>query len=1846
MDPWSATSHNSDLLRLVAHGGGDALVCTVFRYDACTDILNVAEQKLSLSSFLEGCLTLDLEIGADGRVRDIGAVRGGEKLLIRNAARSTDALQQLDKFNRGASFIVGHNLVAHDRPFIEAHLPGAEILDLPIVDTLYLSPLARPQRPYHPLVKDYKLVGGERSDPVSDCELALELLTDCWAILERREREQPGLVSIYRTCFHDSDAPSGTSSLKLNGTGQFLEALGACMLPLDRALRGFAHFAHEKACPTAMARELPPLLADPMTRPAVAYSLAWLTVAGTESVLPRWVYRNFPAAPKFLQTIRGTNCNDPECVYCSTQHNARKKLTQYFGYPGFRPTPATTDGESLQERIVSSGLASRPLLGILPTGGGKSLCFQLPAIMHSEQTGALNVVISPLQALMKDQVENLNTKTGGASLAAALNGLLTMPERHDVLEGVRMGRFALLYVSPEQLRNRSFQKAIRQREIAAWVFDEAHCISKWGHDFRPDYLYAARFIRELAEREGVEAPPVACFTATAKLDVREEIVAHFREELGQELEVLAADRIDRTNLHYTVEEVTPAQKAIRIGELLEEHIGRASGEAAAAEAVPATGAESVPATGFPSERTAGAAIVYASRRKQTERLAAALRGQGWKADHFHAGLDPPHKKRIQDAFISGKVPVIVATNAFGMGIDKENVRLVVHADVPGSLENYLQEAGRAGRDGKPAHCVLLFAKGDLETQFDLASQSRLTQRDISQILSAIRRARRRDTNEVVLSPGELLRVPDTEVSFGERGHSASTKVKTAISWLERARFLWRNENRTHVFQGVPAVRDLDAAKKKMDRLDLPDHVRRRWLEVMSELQTADLREGIDADDLAHLPSFRALKSRVGEEAADRDRTATREILRTLDEMTRAGLLTSGIYFSAWVRHKIKGRSLDRLTDIVAAERAVVEVLRAEEPDASPGYEVSLSVARLQERLRSEQAKIARETLLKLLAGWARKGIDCDSPIHLRSGGRQNLLVRFHVDWPEFQEQLELRAETGQTLLHVLLGHAEREGLTGERLVRFSLEELRRALEERSALGREIKDAFNAIEKTLLFLDEHDVIKLEKGLAIFRQAMTIEVLDKAKGRRYSGGDYRPLEEHYGQRVCQIHAMGRYVDEAYKSLDGGRRYVQDYFSLESPEFARHYFGDDPEVLERATSRESFAAIVESLRNPAQEQIVTAPKDRNMLVLAGPGSGKTRVVIHRCAYLLRVERIRPENILVICFNRSAMHELRVRLRGLVGDLARQVAVHTYHALALRLTERSMADRAEAAGEERIDFDSIIDEANRRLRGEEAVVGVEPDELRDRLLSGFEYVLVDEYQDIDARQYELIAHIARRSEEGQEADRRAAILAVGDDDQSIYEWREASVRFLRRFEDEFSAQRHYLVENYRSTRRIVEASNALIRHNADRLKVDRPIRVNVGRSEDPAGGEWESLDPFVRGRVSLIEVEDGDAQARSVVAELERLRGLDPTPDWQQFAILGRTHDELVAVRALLEPAGVPIRRALPDGLPPLRRIREFARLLCKLKDAGASDVPIPQLREELEQVCGARSFWTAMADRMLAGLEEELGAASCGAVDVLEALHRGLADHYRSHIVGDGVLVSTVHAAKGLEFGHVLVLGGGWNHRPGESVATSQGDRSSVSPGSVATAGDDGSVAMAGDYGSDEERRLYYVAMTRARKTLTLIDRQDDPLPYAREVAGTHVRLRRVDVVRDAPRQSADIAYTMLGMRDLYLDFAGRKRKDHRIHRSLKHLKTGDAVQLQSFGNGSVLVLDSRRTVVARLANSAADGWAQSRLQQVDEVRVVGIVLRTRDDCAPEFQDGIVVPDWELPLLEVRHRRVAHG
>ncbi|MCQ3802743.1 MAG: RecQ family ATP-dependent DNA helicase [Acidimicrobiia bacterium] len=1744
---------------------------------------------------------MDLEV-VNGEIAEIGALWGNQELET-PVSSSREAVRLLDEFGEGAGFVVGHNVVAHDRRFMEEHLPGSRLLDLPVVDTLYLAPLAKPQQPYHSLVKDYKLIGAEPNDPVADCRIALRLLEDCWELLEEKDRQRERLLWVYRSCFDDSDGPGGTSPLRLQGTGLLLEELGAKKISHHRVVKGFQHFAGERACREAIRFELPDLIEKPETRPAVAYSLAWLTVAGTESVLPRWVHRQFPAASEFVRKIRSVPCRRPECGYCSKHHDPEQKLRHYFGFDEFRATPTTTDGESLQERIVRDGIASQSVLAIMPTGGGKSVGFQLPAIVHNEQRGALTVVISPLQALMKDQVENLNKRTQTPTLAATLNGLQTMIERRDVLEGIRLGRFALLYVSPEQLRSSSFASAIRHREIVAWVFDEAHCISKWGHDFRPDYLYAARFIKEFSDNEGVCVAPIRCFTATAKLDVRLEIRSHFREVLGKDLRELATDQIDRENLHFRVEEIPNSRKVRRIDQLLREGIAE-----------------------DPETPASGAAIIYARSRHRTEHFADMLQLAGWNAEHFHGGLDPPDKKRVQDAFIGGELPIIVATNAFGMGIDKSNVRLVVHADVPASIESYLQEAGRAGRDGQSADCVLLFAKGDLERQFDLVARGRLTKRDIAQILRAIRAARHRDTEEIIVSPGDLIRTPDTDFSFDEQSRYVGTLVRTAISWLERARFVLRNENRTRLYQGVPAVPDLEESLGKLETLHLSFSKKKRWEQVLRRLHLADLREGIEVDEIACFPSFQTqfkyLNHRHRNNPARANRAFTREIFRTLHEMTRAGVLESGIYFSAWIHHKRGHTSPNRLKQIAEAQEILVKRLREQSPNAGPEDEVEVSIPQLQEQLRAGDLTMVTDGVLALLKGWTRRVVGRQVPVTLQSRGRRRLGMRLEVSWDELGEQLRLRNEVGRVVLAVLGNTADQHNLVGQRLVRFSLEELHRAVEERLGLSLDLGDVLVAIEKALLFLDENHVIRLEKGLSVFRQAMTLRMHEEAKGKKYSDEDYRPLRDHYQQKMIQIHAIGRYAEDSQTSLGGqARRYVGDYFRLSGLAFNRRYFSGEIEALRRPTSKENYEEIVESLGNEAQQRIITAPKDRNLLVLAGPGSGKTRVVVHRAAYLLMVERIRPERLLVICFNRSAMHELRVRLRELVGDSARRVAVHTYHSLALRLTERSLAERVRAADDDRIDFDEIVREANRRLAGKEEIIGAGPDELRDRLLAGFEYVLVDEYQDIDADQYQMITQIARRAGQEADEDRRATILAVGDDDQNIYAWRRANVRYLRQFESDFGAERHYLVENYRSTRHIIETTNHLIRHNRDRMKVDHPIRINEARQFHPSGGVWQRLDSLTRGRVSRIDV-DRISVAEATLAEIERLRklGEDPrrkqhsVPDWSQFAVLAWSHGDLAPVRALIERKGVPVRRAIPEGLPRLSRIREFRHLLDDLQSNERRDVHIPNMRGDLAATCrvdASGSLWMAMADRMLKGLEEEAGDEPVPAAEVVDAIYQGLADHHRSHIIGEGVLVSTIHAAKGLEFDHVLVLGG---LRKGRNTSTPS---------------------------TEEVRRLYYVAMTRARHTLALIDSRDSPNLYFAEIRKSTLN-RKAAVAKSQPSGFVDLRYEVLGMKDLYIDFAGRKQADHRIHRSLRRLQAGDPVTLQKVPNGRVQVLDKHKTPVASLSKAAAKRWSQSRLTQVD-ASVLGMVCRTQNDSGePKYRSLLKVESWEVPILEIRERQ----
>ena len=257
----------------------------------------------------------------------------------RSARNVRQAIRRVQLLGRNASFVVGHNIVDHDLPIIRRHSPDARLLSLPAVDTLFLSPLASPQRPYHHLVKEYKDVRAEQGDPLADSKLCQDLLVDCWRLLTDAEAARPGLLDVYRSCFE-------------GGTGQFLEALGGERLSAQKLVDRVVALADGRACPALLREALPSLVSDPSLRPAVAFALAWLTVAGTESVLPHWVHHKYRDAGALIKKVRGSRCAEPRCRYCAEYHNVRRSLKRFFGFDGFRRSPTTATGLPLQERIT------------------------------------------------------------------------------------------------------------------------------------------------------------------------------------------------------------------------------------------------------------------------------------------------------------------------------------------------------------------------------------------------------------------------------------------------------------------------------------------------------------------------------------------------------------------------------------------------------------------------------------------------------------------------------------------------------------------------------------------------------------------------------------------------------------------------------------------------------------------------------------------------------------------------------------------------------------------------------------------------------------------------------------------------------------------------------------------------------------------------------------------------------------------------------------------------------------------------------------------------------------------------------------------------------------------------------------------------------------------------------------------------------------------------------------------------------------------------------------------------------------------------------------------------------
>ena len=1704
-----------------------------------------AKANQSLSRLVEHCFSIDLEVGRkDNRIHEFAAVRGdtGES-FSHHRGNLNQSLLQLDAFSGQLQWLLGHNLIAFDIPFLRQAKPDLRCLNFPPIDTLRLNPLAFPLNPYHHLVKHYQngqLMRARINDPELDARLTLELFqTQLKSFVEQNDSKADLLQAWHWLTTRE---PLST------GFDAVFSAVRGAHCPTDeRARHVIGVLLMKEGCSSATQSIL-----DEIQRHGwgLAYAMAWLSVAGGNSVMPPWVCHQFPQASELIARLRDQKCMDPECAWCVARHNPHSELKKWFPHiSDFRPEPKDDSGRPMQLAIIEAVMAGDHVLGVLPTGTGKSICYQLPALSRYDKTGALTLVISPLVALMADQVSGL--EKAGIVSCAAINGLLSMPERADVLDRVRLGDIGILLISPEQLRNRSVRRVLDQRSIGMWVLDEAHCISKWGHDFRPDYRYVGKYIRQKAGKD--MPPPVLCLTATAKPDVIKEMMLYFRKTVGIEM-ILFNGGASRRNLVFDVIPTKPETKFSHVWQILE--------------------------TELPLPQSGGA-IVYCSTRAATEELADFLKTKGMRANYFHSNLSPEFKKNVQDSFIRGELRVIVATNAFGMGIDKPDVRLVIHADIPGSLENYLQEAGRAGRDRENARCVLLYTQEDVERQFMMSARSRLTFPEIRSILKTLRKISHKAnlSGKIVATTGEILR-EDTDDVFVRDKATDDTRVKTAVSWLEEATLLRREENDTLVFPSSLKVNTLAQAEEKLSRKQLPEQYKKHLLEIVNEIILTDPEEGISTDEIMGLTGL-----------------SSDGVRKALNDLEQLGLATNDTALTAFVHVGVERSSLKRLKEASELESDLIKVMQQYAPDLSKGdssmLRLSVAAQKLKEmgHLSALPDKLGR--LVRGLINDGRSDEGGNGSVRVRRIDPDTMEVFLQRDWVNLIKTAELRRTAADVLLKHFLSLVPAGTRGVDLLTETTLGKLMADLRRDIFLG-EIRDFSRLLDYALLWLHEQDIIRLNKGLAIFRSAMTIQL--EPEKRNFGKEDYAALQMHYNEQVLQIHIMAEYVQRGLAVIGDAIRLSMDYFSLSRDEFIDRWLPDRQQDLERQTTPQSWQTIVESLNNPVQQRIVADEREQtNVLVLAGPGSGKTRVLVHRIAWLIRVKRENSRSILALAYNRHAATEIRIRLKSLIGDDAKGVVIMTCHALAMRLAGFSFTERLKHDASVNAEiFRDILQQAVSLLNGT-GLLPEEADEQRERLLAGFRWILVDEYQDIGLDQYELIAALAGRSLKEKES--KLSLFAVGDDDQNIYAFSGASVEFIRRFEHDYSAKGFYLTDNYRSTAHIIEFANLVIAPARERMKVNHPIQIDRTRRKEPLGGVFQWLDPVTQGRVAILPVgSDMISQAYHVMEEMERRASLDPEWSWDECAVIAREWKWLEPVRAYCEWRNIPVQIAREEGFS-IWRLHETQALVKWIQESAFKLIRAEIIQAFLQEK--PATHWWLLLGEALEQFSLETDQAELPVDYFIEWLVEWGREIRRRQT---GLLLLTAHRSKGLEFKHVAVLDGAW-------VKQNQAEN------------------------GDEARRLYYVAATRASQTL-LVAKLDGQHPFLDTLPKTPAMIRLAyPTSPDQLPYELKSRYQTLSLSDIDIGYAGRYPADHPIHGVLESLAPGDPLQLVNQG-GKWLLQAQNGMTVGRLAAA----WMPPRDNCPLKARVIAVLVRCRADASEQFQDFIRAETWRFVVPEL--------
>ena len=1447
-----------------------------------------------MSSVAKRIAFFDIEVGDDNKIHDTGAVIGEQAVF------HSSSVTGLIGYLREADYICGHNIIRHDIPYIEQSVRAK--LQMPVIDTLVLSPLVFPLQAHHALLKDDKLLTDELNNPVNDSEKARKLFYD-------EVNAFNSLPSSLKQVFY----------MLLNAKEEFhafFDYLGY-RLPLfhpscPNLIRGIFT---GKLCTNADLNDL--IREHPVE---LAYILAFLHADEPQSVIPGWLTYNYPQITGVLHQLRGTPCAEV-CPYCKQAFSTQRALKQYFNYDEFR----RFGGEPLQENTVQAAVDGKSLLAIFPTGGGKSLTFQLPALMAAEMERGLTVVITPLQSLMKDQVDNLEKR--GITSAVTINGMLNPIERSTALSRVRDGSAHLLYISPEQLRTRRTERMLASRNVVRFVIDEAHCFSAWGQDFRVDYQYIGKFIRKLQEKKGPGTRiPVSCFTATAKQKVISDIRDYFRHELGLDLELYATSAT-RENLHYSVIHCdSDEQKYTVLRNLI-------------------------------SEKSC-ATIVYVSRTKRTVELAKHLSRDGYPALPYHGKMDPNTKIANQEAFISGKVNIIVATSAFGMGVDKDNVELVIHYDISSSLEDYVQEAGRAGRDPRlEADCYVLYNDDDLNKHFILLNQQKLSISEIQQVWKAVKDLSKHGTT-LYCSSYEIAQ--QAGWNDGQDSTLVDTRVKTALQALENAGYIRRGQNLSNIYAtGVishsvrEAVEIIDTAENASEKER--ENAKRIISSIISESYQARAKTRAEFTQVDYLADILGLPK----EDVIHGVNLLREwkILDDYQDMTGR--------FSSTDSEKKSTRVLDQFA---ALERHLFAQLGEDSTD--------LRLKQLNES--AQEAGIARVTvksIRKLLNFLAIKHyIEKTEYMHT-----DNVKVHPLSSLKDLRVRSEARIDIAYfalDYLYQLAGSVETDE-RGDKSVEFSLVKLFNDYKATPRLlsGVEHIDILD-IEEALYYLTKIGALQIEGGFLVLYNRLEINRVVTDNRIKYKVEDYKLLDSYYQQRIQQIHIVGEYANMMLKNQAAAQQYVSDYFLMDYKAFIDKYFkGSRKSEITRNLTPEKYEELFGTL-SETQKKIISDKNSQYIVVAAGPGSGKTRVLVHKLAALLLMEDVKHDQLLMLTFSRAAATEFKKRLIELVGNAANFVDIKTFHSYCFDLLGKvGKLDN----------LDHIIEDATKMIIDGE----VEQSKIAKSVL------VIDEAQDMSARDFALVQAIIAKNDD-------MRVIAVGDDDQNIFEFAGADPKYMKALVQEYHATHYEMVENYRSKKTVVNFANEFAETIRDRMKSSPGIAVQEG-----TGSIW-------------ITHHQGSNFVQALAMDVARFHR-DETA-----CILTQTNEEAIQLLGLLSKQG--IHAKLIQSLGKTFRLSDLAeiRFFLTLIDQHSTSAIIPEgvwieAKEKFNQMF-AKSSCLDNCNRMIADFETVYPQRFRS--DLEEFIRESQYEDFYEQEQGT-LYISTIHKAKGREFDHIFLL-----------------------------------------------------------------------------------------------------------------------------------------------------------------------------------------------------------------------------